>query len=246
MFHRSVVRTVVNRTRTVTTLQQGADNVALLTFDDGKMNSFSFEAIESWNAALDQAEDAGALVIAGNQKAFSAGFDLSVMKTAPSEPAGELLRKGAELTLRVAEFPRPVIIAATGHSLALGAIMLFAGDYRIGTDNPKSKFGMTEVHLGMPLPTFAMELARWRLSNLYFTRSTTLGTVYNGADAQLAGYLDEVVENDQVVERAAEYAATVSGLASKSFIATKHTERHAMLRYCHDHIDTDVDSFSKE
>jgi enoyl-CoA hydratase len=240
-----VARRSVQHARTVTTLQTGADDVALLTFDDGKMNSFTFEAIESWNTALDEAEGAGALVIGGNEKAFSAGFDLGVMKTIPSEEAGELVRKGAELTLRVASYPRPVVMAATGHSLALGAIMLFAGDYRIGTDNPKSKFGMNEVHLGMPLPAFAMELARWRLSNLYFTRSTTLGTVYGSSDAQAAGYLDEVVPHDMVMERAAEYAATVSGIATKPLVKTKQIERDVMLRLCRDQLDGDVALFAK-
>ena len=55
------------------------DDVALITMDDTKMNSFSFAMIDQLNIAFDQVGDAKAVVLAGNGKCFSAGFDLGVM-----------------------------------------------------------------------------------------------------------------------------------------------------------------------
>ena len=43
-----------------------------------------------------------------------------------------LLHRGAMLCLRIFTFPKPVVLAVTGHALALGAILLLAGDLRIG------------------------------------------------------------------------------------------------------------------
>ena len=126
-------RTIVHVT------EVGKDNsVAMISLNDGKMNAFSFEMISSIHDALDNCKDAGAVVITGNEKCLSAGFDLSVMGKGPSPEAGDMLRKGCELALKITEFPRPTIFAVGGHAMALGAIMLFTGDLRIGVnDNPK-------------------------------------------------------------------------------------------------------------
>jgi enoyl-CoA hydratase len=43
---------------------------------------------------------------------------------------------GARLVLRIYAFPKPVVMAATGHGLALGAIVLMAGDVRVGPAPP--------------------------------------------------------------------------------------------------------------
>ena len=51
----------------------------MITMDDTKMNSFSFAMIDQLNIAFDQVGDAKAVVLAGNGKCFSAGFDLGVM-----------------------------------------------------------------------------------------------------------------------------------------------------------------------
>ena len=57
-----------------------SDDVATITFDDGKANALSRAAIDAINAALDRAEtEAKAVVFAGRPGRFSAGFDLSVI-----------------------------------------------------------------------------------------------------------------------------------------------------------------------
>ena len=50
-------------------------------------------------------------------------------------------------------------MAATGHGLALGAIMLLAGDVRVGPNasGSKARFGLNEVAIGMTLPMIGLE-----------------------------------------------------------------------------------------
>ena len=148
------------------------DDVAVVRMDDGKMNAFGFKFIADFNAALDAAEanTAGAVVIFGNQKALSAGFDLSVMNKPPCDEVLALFNEGSNLMMRLFEYKRPVVMACAGHALALGAslsavrprphaltlpsccstgaIMLLAGDIRLCAQNPKAKIGMNEVAIG--------------------------------------------------------------------------------------------------
>ena len=85
--------------------------------------------------------------------------------------------------------------------------MLFTGDLRIGVnDNPKVKLGLNEVHIGMPLPIVGLELARWRLSPTHLSRATTLGNIYTPIEAIDAGYLDEIVPTNELINYSIESA----------------------------------------
>ncbi len=169
-------------------------NVAVIHFDDGKANVFTHAALEELQSLLTRAEadEAKAVVIVGRPGKFSAGFDLSVMTAGPDQ-ARDLLRAGADLALRIYTFPMPVLLAVTGHALAMGAIVLMAADVRIGADGP-SKIGLPEVEIGMPLPKFAVEFARDRLSKHHFVSAVQHARVTTPADAVDVGFLDRVVD----------------------------------------------------
>ena len=109
-------------------------HVAVLTFDDGKANALSHQALDALEAALDRAEadpDARAILLAGRPGRFSAGFDLATM-TAGVEEMRWLVGAGANLIARLLLEPLPVVAACTGHALAAGALLLLACDQRIG------------------------------------------------------------------------------------------------------------------
>ena len=72
---------------------RAAGPIAVLSVDDGKANAFTQPMVEQLNSALDDCTDAGAVVIVGNAKALSAGFDLNVMSDALSGRALDVLRQ---------------------------------------------------------------------------------------------------------------------------------------------------------
>lgn len=186
------------------------DSVAVVTVDDGKANALGHEVLEGLENALARSgEDrAGALVVLGREGKFSAGFDLSVM-TAGVDRARELLARGARLGLAFFEAERPVILGVTGHALAMGAILLCSADIRIGVDGPY-KIGLNEVRIGMPVPSFAVELCRARLSPPFFTQAVQLGHIHTPEEALAAGFLDELVDADQIRDRAVQVAGDLA------------------------------------
>ena len=63
-----------------------SDGISTISMDDGKANVMSVEMVSGINAALDQAEgNGGVVIITGRDKMFSAGFDLGVFKSGDSE-----------------------------------------------------------------------------------------------------------------------------------------------------------------
>src|SRR5687768_9838511 len=111
--------------------------IATIHLDDGKVNALSPSMQAEVNGALDQAEadQAAVVILTGNEKALSAGFDLAIITT-PGPEALAMLRGGFELSCRLLTFPAPVVIAASGHAIAMGFFLLLSGDYRIGVDKP--------------------------------------------------------------------------------------------------------------
>lgn len=221
------------------------DTVALIRVDDGKANALGHDLIGALHDALDRAADSRAVVMAGRPGRFCAGFDLSVMQGGPDDVRA-LVQAGAELFLRLYEFPRPVVLACTGHALAAGAIWLMTGDVRIGASG-SFKIGLNEVSIGMPVPVFATALAQDRLSRRHLVAATALATVYDPAGAVDAGYLDLVVDEAAVVDvalgRAGELAA---GLRTGGFAATKRNLRGATVASVRASLAADMAAFTVE
>jgi enoyl-CoA hydratase len=204
------------------------ESIATITIDDGKANAVSFQFIEEVNAALDQAEkDKAVTILTGRPGRFSAGFDLTALSKG-GEAATKLVRTGAQLCARLLGFPTPVIIACNGHSLALGALLLLATDYRIGTEG-NYKIGTNEVAIGMPLPYFGVELARLRLSPTHFSRAVANAEIYTPRGAVEAGFLDVVVSEEELMETAVRSAQELAKLDVAAHYATKMRVREKAI-----------------
>lgn len=195
----------------------------LLRIDDGKANALSFALLADINGALEQAAATGkVLVVTGRPGKFSAGFDLGIMGQG-GEPMRDLLLGGARLSRALLDFPTPVVLAVTGHALAMGALLLLAADYRIGVDGD-FKLGLNEVAIGMTLPYFGVELARSRLAPNHFGRAVSLASIYTPSAAVEAGFLDEVVPEGELESRA---IAVAQGFATLDLLAHRETRARA-------------------
>ena len=132
--------------------------------DDGKVNVLGPPMQQALNEAIDQADrdDVGSLVIAGNERVFSGGFDLKILTSGESQPAIDMLRGGFELSYRLLSYPKPVVIACTGHAIAMGAFLLSSGDHRVAAH--AYNIQANEVAIGMTIPYAALEIMKLRLT----------------------------------------------------------------------------------
>lgn len=214
-------------------------DVAVLRLDDGKANVIGPDTVTALGEGLTRAEgEAGAVLIIGREGKFSAGFDLSVM-TSGVEAMQDLVRSGAELLLRLYASPLPTVAACTGHALAMGSLLLLAGDTRIGAEGP-FKLGLNEVAIGMGLPIFAVELARDRLSPRHFTAATIQGQVFDPAGAVDAGYLDRLVPAEELAATAREEAGRLARLRRGAVGHTKSRARQATVDHIRATLDEDM------
>jgi enoyl-CoA hydratase len=204
------------------------ESVATITLDDGKANVMSPAMQREIHRALDEAEAAGAIVVLiGREGRFSGGFDLSVMASGGDAAIG-MICGGFELAARILSFPRPVIVACTGHAIAMGAFLLLAGDYRIGAAGAY-RIAANEVALGLTLPRAALVLCRERLMPNAFTRVTLLAEAFSPERAEAAGFLDRVVPAAELRDAARSVAEDFAKLDATAHTATKRRAREAFL-----------------
>lgn len=205
------------------------DNVATIALQNGKVNAISHSVIEQLNQALDQAEQHKAVVvITGHPGMLCAGFDLNVMRES-HDAANVLVAHGFQLLRRLLVFPYPVLIACSGHAVALGAFFCLVGDYRIGVVGD-FKIGLNEVAIGMTMPYTATELAKARLTPAYFNRSVLLAEMFSPEQAVNAGFLDQVVNEDEFMSTVAGIAQAMTKLNMKAHHQTKLRARAELLR----------------
>jgi enoyl-CoA hydratase len=214
---------------------------ALVTMDDGKANALSYAMIDALLEALGRAErEAAALVLAGRPEKFCAGFDLKVMMSGP-DAARQLLRRGADLLMRLYATPLPLVIACTGHAIAGGALVVLTGDVRLGAAGA-FRLGLNEVSIGLPVPLLAMELARDRLTPTALPRATLGAQLYGPDEAVAAGYLDAAVPAAELAARAAAEAARLGALSRMAYRATKQRLRGATIARITSGLDADMAS----
>jgi enoyl-CoA hydratase len=191
------------------------DGVATITLDDGKVNALSTPTLKAIRAAFDcAAGDEAIVVLTGRATTFSAGFDLR------SDNWQEMVAEGARLAEQIMAFPRPVIVACNGSSVAMGGLILLSADYRIGVWG-EHRIGLNEAAIGLTLPWFGIEIARHRLTRPYFDRCTITGALLGPEEAQVAGFLDEVVAPHQLAEATQRAAATLADVDPAAHAATK-------------------------
>lgn len=218
-------------------------SVATITMDDGKVNVISRRMLGELNTALDRALADDALVIlSGRTGVFSAGFDLKELM-AGGPVTREVLIGGFKLAERLLSFPKPVVIACTGHAMAMGVFLVLSGDYRIGADGP-FKIVANEVAIGLTMPYSATEICRQRLTRTHFNRAVITAELYTPERAVPAGFLDEVVPPADVARVANETAARLGKLDLDAFKNTKLRARSDTLAALHRAIELDDAAFA--
>lgn len=218
------------------------DDVAHITFSDGKVNVMSIEMMREIDSALERAEAEAGLVVlrSGQPGIFSAGFDLKMLSANDVSRSIAMVRSGGRLALRLLSLPLPTVGVMAGHAFPMGTFLLLACDLRIGARGPH-RMGLNEATIGIVPPGFAIELARSRLHPAWLSRTVTLGEMYEPDAALEAGFLDLVVAPEEVEETVAERVAWIrDNVHRQAHSAAKQRLRAGTMMAMQQSIDTEL------
>tara|TARA_B100000795_G_scaffold255797_1_gene227744 strand:+ start:1263 stop:1937 length:675 start_codon:yes stop_codon:yes gene_type:complete len=212
------------------------NDVSIITLDDGKANVFSYDMLFSLNECLkDVPKDSGSLIIAGRDGIFSGGFDLKTLGSGDVDAIIKMVRLGYKTLLDLYAFPRPVVAAVTGHSVALGIFVTCCADYRIAIDG-NYICQANEVRNNMDIPIQIMEIVKARVNKKYFYRAVLHGDPLNMNQAVEAGYIDELVNAEDLMKRALEKAEDLATLGHPFYENTKNVAQADIVKKISDAI----------
>ena len=152
------------------------------------------------------------------------------------EKITKMVQLGYRLLLELFSFDRPIVAAVSGHSIALGLFVTCSADYRIAIDG-KYVCQANEVRNNMDIPTQIMEIIRARVNKKYFYSAVYHSDAYSVQDSIEVGYIDEVVSEDQFMERVMEKAKELATLPHPFYANTKKTAQDDVRQKIADAID---------
>ncbi|RLM63714.1 3-hydroxyacyl-CoA dehydrogenase/enoyl-CoA hydratase family protein [Halorubrum sp. Atlit-26R] len=204
-----------------------ADRVGHVEIDrPHRMNTISGEVLDELADAVDRLDaddEVRAILLSGaGDRAFSAGADVQSMAAGGADPihAVELSRQGQQTFGKLEASDKPVIAAIDGYCLGGGMELATAADMRIASE--RSELGQPELDLGL-LPGWGgtQRLARivgeGRAKEIILTADR-----YDAETMADYDFVNEVVPDDELDERARELAEQLAGGPP---IAQKYTKR---------------------
>jgi enoyl-CoA hydratase/carnithine racemase len=214
--------------------------VQVLTLSSGRVNAQDVELLQELTGAVGdlQRSGAGALVVTGAGRAFSAGVDLNRVVEGGSGYTDRLIPALSEAFEAMFCYPGPTVAAINGAAIAGGCVLACACDRRL--ISPEAQIGASEVRVGVPFPVAALEVMRYACGDR--AEDVLLGGhLYRGDEAVANGLAHRVVADDLVGAAVAE-ASDLGGIPVDAYRHTKAQLRAATVARMRDAdgIDSEV------
>ncbi|SVB52909.1 uncharacterized protein METZ01_LOCUS205763, partial [marine metagenome] len=200
-------------------LVESRDNVGLITLNRPKaLNALSDDLMDEIADAVDgfETDDSiGALVIAGNEKAFAAGADIKRMQNRSYMDVymGNFIGQNWQ---RINSCRKPVIAAVAGYALGGGCELAMMCDFIIAADT--AQFGQPEIKLGIiPGAGGTQRLTRF-VGKAKAMEMCLTGRMMDAAEAERAGLVSRVVPADQLLAETLKTAGQIASLSRPSIM----------------------------
>lgn len=202
--------------------RETAGNVEVLRLRHGKVNSLDTDLLQLLDEQLVALEEEPwrAVVLTGEGRAFSAGLDLRRLAEGGADYVASLLEVLTRLLLRLIRFPRPTVAAINGHAIAGGCILPCTCDARLMASGG-GRIGVTELLVGVPFPTAALEPVREVVEARYLRRLVYESALLSAEEALDAGLVDEVLPPESLIPRSLELAERLARIRPPVFTMTK-------------------------
>jgi enoyl-CoA hydratase/carnithine racemase len=176
-----------------------------------KLNALGRSVLEGLTAAaawFDGQTDVRVVVVSGQGRAFSAGFDLSDPTWAELGPPEQSAAVGRAMSEAITSMRAVTIAAVQGHCVGGGVVLAAACDLRVAADD--ARFRIPEIDLGVPLywagiPLLARELGAALTKELVLT-----GRPFGAEEAHAIRFVNRVVPADGLADAVDDLARTIA------------------------------------
>ena len=179
-------------------------NIELIRLAGSVTNPLGPELITELMQALETMEtDSRGLILCGGEKFFSIGFDLPGLLKLDRDGMRDFYSGFNQTLFKLLTLPLPTLCCIAGHAVAGGCILSLGCDFRIAASE-KTKIGLNEIVIGVPVPLLADMLLRHIVGNQAATHMMYTGDFITSSEAGALGLVDETLAREELENRGLE------------------------------------------
>jgi len=171
------------------------------------LNTMNKQLWSEFNAALEDTKKDPAikvLIITGEGRAFSTGFDQKELKIINLEEYRQHLVEIQEISRKLIRFEKPTIAAINGYALGMGCELALACDIRIAAED--AQIGSPEAKVESSVTGGAIRLIQDLIGPGKAREFLFTGEHIKGKEAERIGLVNLAVPHDQLMETARKMA----------------------------------------
>jgi len=206
------------------------DGIALVTLQRGKVNAITGTVVDELRGCFEKLEtdpDTRAVLFTGSGKFFSFGFDIPEFLSYGKEAFTEYLTNFTDLYTYMFQFPKPLVAALNGHTIAGGCMLALACDSRIMVEG-KGKISLNEIAFGSSVFAGSTEMLRFAAGSANATAVLYSGAMLTAGEAMKFGLVNAVSTEDDLMQRAKGVAADMASKRPRAFASIKRLLRKSI------------------
>ena len=199
------------------------EGIALLTLSRGKVNALNEPFVEQLGKSLGHLasdREIRAVIVTGQGKFFSFGFDIPELLAYSKNSFAWYIAKFCSLYTSMFLFPKPLVAALNGHTMAGGCILAIACDYRVMASG-KARISLNEITFGSTLPAGCVEMLRYGIGAGNAQAVLYSGAMYSAEEALRLGLVDQVCPPEELLEAARKVAKDFAQREGSAFKSIK-------------------------
>jgi 3,2-trans-enoyl-CoA isomerase len=189
------------------------EGIARVALNRGKVNAINEKVVDELTdcfRALSYDPGVKAVILTGEGKFFTFGFDIPEFLNYTKEAFVRYLTKFTGLYTDIFLYPKPVIAALNGHTIAGGCMLAIACDYRIMVPE-NARISLNEINFSSSVFAGSVELMKLLLGQRLAEAALLSGAMYSAEEALQLGLIDRIAAKadleNEAVKKAREYAA---------------------------------------
>jgi 3,2-trans-enoyl-CoA isomerase len=199
------------------------DRIATLTLSRGRVNALNevmVEEINNYFISFENDNSIKAIVLTGEGRFFSFGFDIPEFLSYSKDSFVRFLTKFTNLYTYMFLFPKPVVAALNGHTIAGGCMLATACDYRIMVSG-KARVSLNEIGFGSSVFAGNVEMLKFHVGQKNAETILYSGAMYSAEEAGQLGLIDQISSEKCLTDEARKVAQDFAKKDNSAFRSIK-------------------------
>lgn len=205
------------------------EGIARVALNRGKVNAINEKVVDELTdclRALSYDPGVSAVILTGQGKFFTFGFDIPEFLSYTKEAFVRYLTKFTGLYTDIFLYPKPVVAALNGHTIAGGCMLAIACDYRIMVPG-KARISLNEINFSSSVFAGSVEIMKLLLGQRQAEAALLSGAMYSAEEALQLGLIDRIAAEANLEKEAMAKAREFAAQDSAAFRSIKKLLRQA-------------------